>query len=238
MRGDQPGHTCASAGTPAYTQECAQPCTWGQKGTGGRTRKKSWGTFTSCRPPAPQYTCAGSRRRLLAPPSLPGSAGAVVPSSPPGAAGPSTCCPAASGQGNLPGSPRCPGPWPLGASWKQLRCPGGRLRAWGEGLRRGGGRSGELPQPVRALRPYCRAGGSAGSAAPPTAAAALRAPPSRRRAPAPSAPPGAPTGSWRAGTARSCRGARPRWRRPRVRSRRPAGRARGRLEGCSFPRWR
>lgn len=86
VRVDQPGHTCASAGTPAYTQECAQPCTWGQRGTGGRTRKNTWGTISGSRPPAPQYTCEGSRRRLLAPPSL--------PSSLPGDAGSTTCWPA------------------------------------------------------------------------------------------------------------------------------------------------
>lgn len=35
VRGGQPLHTCITTGTPAYTQEHEQPCTWGQRGTGG-----------------------------------------------------------------------------------------------------------------------------------------------------------------------------------------------------------
>ena len=34
-RGGQPLHTCITTGIPAYTQEHAQPRTWGQRGTGG-----------------------------------------------------------------------------------------------------------------------------------------------------------------------------------------------------------
>lgn len=117
-----------------------------------------------------------------------------------GGAGGPLCLGRGRREGRVPRSP--------GAIWtrrRPLRAPQGRP-----------GRAG-------ALRPCCPAGGSAASAAPPTAAAAPRAPPSRCRAPAPSARPGAPTGSWRAGTGRSCRGGSPRWLRPGVRSRRPAG---------------
>ena len=89
MRGDQPGHTCASAGTPAYTQECARPCTWGQRGTGGRTSKKSWGTFSSSRPPVHLRRLSEEASSSALPPQL----GAVVPNSLPGASGSPTCCP-------------------------------------------------------------------------------------------------------------------------------------------------
>lgn len=100
------------------------------------------------------------------------------------------------------GGPFCLGPGPAGVA--HARSPGkpgpagARFelpRAWGRAVRAG----------PRALRPCCPAGGSAASATPPTAAAAPRAPPSRCPAPAPSARPGAPTGSWRAGTGCSCR---------------------------------
>lgn len=89
MRGDQPGHTCASAGTPAYTQECARPCTWGQRGTGGRTSKKSWGTFSSSRPPVHLRRLSEEASSSALPPQL----GAIVPNSLPGASGSPTCCP-------------------------------------------------------------------------------------------------------------------------------------------------
>lgn len=187
--------------------------------------------------PVPQCTCAGSRRRLLAPPSHPSWA-PLSPTPCQAPQGPLLAAPRSLRPGESARLTAVPGALATRRVLEAATVPWGPASSLGRGLRRGGGRAGELPQPVPALRPCCRAGGSAGSAAPPTAAAALRAPPSRCRAPAPSAPPGAPTGSWRAGTARSCRGARPRWRPPRVRSRRPGGRARGRLERCSSPRWR